>query len=366
MSEANVSRAMREEFVSFCTDVGPNDNSGSAAHPRSFGALARVFGRYVREWGVISLERAVAQASAVAANEVLAYDRGRIAVGQAADVIVFDEARFTDNATFAEPHKLADGMKFVLVNGVTVYEDNKLTGRKPGRVLRGPGYDRSKAPFHESTGTVAPAAEPYEKIVQQFLRDHNVPGAALTMIDRGQVVLQRGYGFADVVARQPVTPDSRFRIASISKPITAVAVLQLVEQGKLKLDDPIVPLLKQAAFLEKDAQPDERVQKITIRDCLQHTGGWDRAKSFDAMFKQTEFAKLLGKDAPASQKDIIQVMLGKPLDLDPGTKYAYSNLGYCILGRILENTTGQPYEPYTRNTSSSRSGSPACRSAGPS
>jgi N-acyl-D-amino-acid deacylase len=180
------------------------------------------------------------------------------------------------------------------------------------------------------------------------MRDHHVPGGAMTIIDHGKVVASRGYGFADVVEREPVQPDSLFRIASISKPVTAIAILQLVEQGKLKLDQPIVPLLKQTAFIEGDSKADERVAKITIRHCLQHTGGWDRGKSFDAMFKQTDFAKLLGKDAPAGPAEIIQVMLGKPLDLDPGTKYAYSNLGYCILGRILENVTGEAYEPYVQ------------------
>jgi len=348
MAEANVSRAMREEFVSFCTDVGPDDKRGLAGHPRSYGAFARLISRYVREWGVISLERAVAQASAVAANEVLAYDRGRISQGLAADVIIFDYDRFVDRATFAEPNQVAEGMKFVLVNGVTVFEDGKVTGKKPGRILRGPGYDRAKAPSNYSTGKVEPVAQAYDRIFLKFMRDHNVPGGAMTIIDRGKVVANRGYGFAEVVDREQVQPDSLFRIASISKPITAIAILQLVEQGKLQLDQPIVPLLKQKAFIEGDSTVDERVAKITIRHCLQHTGGWDRGKSFDAMFKQTEFAKLLGKECPAGPSEIIEVMLGKPLDLDPGTKYAYSNLGYCILGRILENVTGEAYEPYTQ------------------
>lgn len=348
MAEANVSKAMREEFVSFCTDVGPDDKSGSAAHPRSYGAFSRLISRYVREWGVISLERAVAQASAVAANEVLAYDRGRISEGLAADIIVFDYDMFADNATFAEPNKVSDGMKFVVVNGVTVFEDGKLTGKKPGRVLRGPGHDASKAPYNYSTGKAEAVAGIYDRIFLKFMRDHNVPGGAMTIIDHGRIVAARGYGFADFAAREQVQPDSLFRIASISKPITAIAILQLVEQGKLQLDQPIVPLLKQKAFLEPEAKADERVGKITIRHCLQHTGGWDRGKSFDAMFKQVEFAKLLGKPCPAGPAEIIEVMLGKPLDLDPGTKYAYSNLGYCILGRVLENVTGEAYEPYTR------------------
>ena len=79
--------------MSFCTDVGPAGGSDIATHPRAYGSFPRILSRYVRDLGVISLERAVAQASAAAANAVFAYDRGRIAIGSAADVIVFDRNR---------------------------------------------------------------------------------------------------------------------------------------------------------------------------------------------------------------------------------------------------------------------------------
>jgi N-acyl-D-aspartate/D-glutamate deacylase len=140
MTEANLIKAMREDFVSFCTDVGPAGGSNIASHPRAFGAFPRVLSRFVRDLGAISLERAVAQASAVAANEVFCYDRGRLAPGLAADIIVFDAASFVDRATFSEPHALAEGIRHVMVNGKLVFENGKLTGAKPGRVLRGPGY----------------------------------------------------------------------------------------------------------------------------------------------------------------------------------------------------------------------------------
>lgn len=142
MTEANLIKAMREEFVSFCTDVGPAGGSTIASHPRAFGALPRVLSRFVRDLGVISLERAVSQASAVAANEVLCYDRGRLAPGLAADIVVFDYATIADRATFAEPHQTAEGVRHVIVNGQLVLEQGKLTGAKPGRVLRGPGYKK--------------------------------------------------------------------------------------------------------------------------------------------------------------------------------------------------------------------------------
>lgn len=140
MSEANKITAIQQEFVSFCTDVGPAGGSIIAAHPRAFGAFPRLLSRYVRDLGAISLERAVAQASAAGANNVLAYDRGRIAEGLAADIIAFDYLKLTDQATFAQPAALSAGMQYVVVNGVLVLDGGKQTAARPGRVLRGPGY----------------------------------------------------------------------------------------------------------------------------------------------------------------------------------------------------------------------------------
>jgi N-acyl-D-aspartate/D-glutamate deacylase len=145
MSEENKIQAIQQEFISFCTDVGPAGGSLSASHPRAFGSFPRLLSKYVRELGAISLERAVAQASAAGANNVLAYDRGRIAVGQAADVIVFDYEKLADKATFAKPSELSVGMKYVLVNGQLVLADGKFTGALPGRVLRGPGFKMAAA-----------------------------------------------------------------------------------------------------------------------------------------------------------------------------------------------------------------------------
>jgi len=141
MTEANKIKAMREEFTSFDTDVGPAGGSNIASHPRGWGAFPRIFGRYVRDLGVMSLEAAVHRASSVAANEIGAYDRGKLAPGLAADIVVFDPATIRDRSTFAEPTLPSDGVSWVIVNGVVVLEGGKYTGAKPGKVLRGPGWD---------------------------------------------------------------------------------------------------------------------------------------------------------------------------------------------------------------------------------
>ncbi len=143
MSEANKIKAMREEFTSFDTDVGPATGD-IATHPRAFGAFPRLFARYVRELGALSLEGAVQRASAVAANEIGAYDRGRLSPGLAADIVIFDPLTIRDRATFAEPSLPSEGVHYVMVNGVLVLENGKFTGAKPGIVLRGPGWDGRK------------------------------------------------------------------------------------------------------------------------------------------------------------------------------------------------------------------------------
>lgn len=348
MTEANKMRLMREEFISFCTDVGPAGGSRIASHPRGFGSFPRMLSRYVRDQGVISLERAIAQASAVATNEIMAYDRGRIAVGQAADVIVFDYEKLAERATFAKPGEHSVGMQYVIVNGEIVLEEGKQTGRRPGRVLRGPGYQADKAAATTSTGQSTPELQPFDEMMTAFMQEHDVPGAALAVTDGGRLVFAKGYGYADVAAQQPAQPTSLFRIASISKPITAAAILKLVEQKTLSLDDRVFDILKEEPHFEKGAKFDERQREITIRQLLQHRGGWDRGKSFDAMFQSVRFARALNVEPPAGPQHVIRCMLGLPLDFAPGERYAYSNYGYCLLGRVIEKLTGKTYEESVR------------------
>lgn len=349
MTEENKILAMQQPFVSFCTDVGPSGGSRSASHPRAFGSFPRMLSRYVRELGAITLERAVSQASAAAANNVLAYDRGRIAVGLAADVIVFDYENLQDKADFANPHAVSDGMEHVIVNGSIVLRNGKQTASRPGRVLRGPGYQEKAAAYNVKSGNDIAVFAGYDRHMHDFMKEHRVPGASVAVTSGGKVVFERGYGYADIASSETVTPQSLFRIASISKPITAVAVLQLVEQNKLQLDDKllsVIPYTADIALAGKDFDP--RWSDITIRHLLQHRGGWDRGVSFDGMFKPVEFASKIGTDPPADQNTIIKAMLFQKLDFQPGERYAYSNFGYCLLGRIIEKLTGVTYENYVK------------------
>lgn len=186
--------------------------------------------------------------------------------------------------------------------------------------------------------------------IKEFLKEHHPPGASVAISYRGRLVYARGFGYADQEQKQTVQPNSLFRIASISKPITAVTIMTLIEQKKLALDTKVFDILKQyqEQLTEKDVDP--RLKEVTVRQLLQHTGGWDRDRSFDPMFRSVYFAKQLGKTPPAEPDDIIRMMIKQPLDFNPGKQFAYSNFGYCLLGRIIEVVTKKPYEQYVQET----------------
>jgi len=188
----------------------------------------------------------------------------------------------------------------------------------------------------------------FDQMMLSFLKQHDLPGGSLAVAKAGRLVYARGFGYADVEENTPAEPTSLFRIASISKPITAVAIMQLVEKGKLKTDDRALDYIDQVPHLEEDQELDKRIERVTIGQLLNHTGGWDRNASFDPMFQSVRFAKTLGVPPPATADHVIRVMLGRKLDFDPGEKYAYSNFGYCLLGRVIEKITGQSYESYVR------------------
>ena len=200
-----------------------------------------------------------------------------------------------------------------------------------------------------STGRQFAELKSFDELMERFVRDNELPGAALAVAKDGRLVYARGFGYADVEEKQPVQPESLFRIASISKPFTAVATLQLVEQGKLGLNDSVFGLLPHKPHLAEGDSIDLRLGKVTIAHLLRHQGGWDRKETIDPLFHAIEIASVLGKPPPATQDDVIRFMMGWKLDFDPGERYVYSNLGYCLLGRVIEQVTGRRYGDHMVN-----------------
>ncbi|MBN2022342.1 MAG: beta-lactamase family protein [Pirellulales bacterium] len=191
----------------------------------------------------------------------------------------------------------------------------------------------------------------FDELMDRFMKEHRPPGAALAVTRGGRLVHARGFGLANVEEKTPVEATSLFRIASLGKPFTSAAVMRLVEQGKLSLDDKVFDVLGLASYLEEHPATDARLRDVRVRHCLQHTGGWDRGKSIDPMASETCFhiARGLDVEMPITTEHIIRFMLDQPLDTAPGTAYAYSNFGYCLLGRVIERRGGKAYREFVQD-----------------
>jgi N-acyl-D-amino-acid deacylase len=143
MSEDDLARIMRHPYVSVASDSSLNTIGQGVPHPRGYGNNARVLGYYVRAKNVIALEEAIRKMTSLPAAHFGFGDRGMLVAGRAADIVIFDPARVTDHATYDKPHQYADGFVHVLVNGVPLIRDGKITDARPGRVLRGRGGRKS-------------------------------------------------------------------------------------------------------------------------------------------------------------------------------------------------------------------------------
>ncbi len=199
-----------------------------------------------------------------------------------------------------------------------------------------------------TSGDAFEPLKPIDDSMLSFLKHHNVAGATLAIGKEGQLVYSQAYGYSDVEQEVPMQPDTEMRIASISKSFTSTAILLLVQDGELSLDAPVLPILKKNSRLQLESIPDKRWHDITIRQLLQHTGGFDSDASGDSMFQVSELTQSLNLRRCARQRDIIEYRVTKPLDFNPGDKYEYSNFGYCLLGRVIETISGQPYEEFVK------------------
>jgi len=146
MSQPDVTLALQQPWVAIDNDsegTSPDGILGQAhPHPRAYGTFPRVLAKYVREEKALTLEDAIRKFSALPAQRMRLTDRGVLKAGMWADVVIFDPATVHDRATFDNPNQLSEGMDYVLINGVPVIDQGKMTGALPGKVLRGPGYVR--------------------------------------------------------------------------------------------------------------------------------------------------------------------------------------------------------------------------------
>jgi WD40 repeat protein/CubicO group peptidase (beta-lactamase class C family) len=204
-----------------------------------------------------------------------------------------------------------------------------------------------EAPFPR-TGRFVPELEPFDRAMTQFMRDRHIPAGTLAVVRDGKLVLSRGYGYADRNRSAPVADDAPFRLASLTKMMTAAAIGKLIRDGKLTRETKVYDLL--APQPPPGQALDPRWKKVTVGQLLDHQGGWDvDGAKFDPMFYSAEISAALGKPGPATPADVIHYMAGQPLQFEPGTKTVYSNFGYSLLGRVIEKVSGKAYLDYLRS-----------------
>ncbi len=180
---------------------------------------------------------------------------------------------------------------------------------------------------------------------KQFQESLGLQGLSVAAVFNERLVYAQGFGVADPSSGELVSPESLFRLASLSKPITSTIVMDLVENGRLSLDAKAIPLLGWTL-----APKDARIYDITVRQLLEMSGGWDRDVSGDIAFQYGMIRQNLKVTGEISRQDVIKNALNfATLDFTPGTKYAYSNIGYTILAEIIERITGETYEKATQN-----------------
>ncbi len=217
--------------------------------------------------------------------------------------------------------------------------------------------------------------DPEESDLDQFNQDiidlldrWDIPGAQLAVMHNGSLVYRQGFGMSDVESSTPVDNDSRFRVASLSKAVTSASILTLIQDGTLTLEDKMVDHIPHLMpnTIEGCDYPNHpenfSLQDVTISQLLNHRGGWNVSSDPTYWHWNTWHSRndpCIDKDglnqnydhgnsAPLPMEMVLREWLRHPLNYEPGTQYVYSNIGYQILGQIIEQKSGMSYEAYAQ------------------
>lgn len=175
-----------------------------------------------------------------------------------------------------------------------------------------------------------PGLDNYISNIFRILQIGTMPGASVLVSQNGDIIYQKGFGYADIEKKIPVTPDTKFKIGSISKQFTSVAILKLLEEGKIKIEDKLSKYI-----------PDfSRGNEVTIYQLLTHTSGI-HSYEFQRNFEMTK---------PITPKALLDSIKKFPYDFNPGERYQYNNSGYFILGYIVAQLSGKTLSEYLNET----------------
>ncbi|MBS1955318.1 MAG: beta-lactamase family protein [Cyanobacteria bacterium SZAS-4] len=185
-----------------------------------------------------------------------------------------------------------------------------------------------------------PQLKQFDQIMQTIMGNYNVPGGALAIAKDGKLVLARGYGYADLQNGRLFSPTTLFSMASVTKAVTGVAALRLVDEGRLNLDDTLYNILGKPKLGNVQ---DPRVMTITVRQLLHHSAGW---KTDFVGYDQPTYNSLTRNGPIPFETLLLFVMANKPLDYAPGAECHYSNFQFGALKSVIEHASGQNFETY--------------------
>ncbi|MFT6972028.1 MAG: CubicO group peptidase (beta-lactamase class C family), partial [Roseivirga sp.] len=193
-----------------------------------------------------------------------------------------------------------------------------------------------------------PALEPIDRMMKRVMTSLKLTGATVGVVKDEKLVYTKGFGYADKENQKAVDPSSLFRIGSVSKLITAIAILKLVDDGKIGLDDYVFGedgILKGKKY---SGIQNRNLYKIKVKHLLNHTAGWSLITYGDPMFIPKKIHNMDKVNYPIDFDEVIHFVITRHLPYKPGTHYNYSNFGYCLLGRVIEEKMGQDYEAWVQ------------------
>jgi CubicO group peptidase (beta-lactamase class C family) len=221
-------------------------------------------------------------------------------------------------------------------------------------------------PIFAQTGIPVGSMSQCDTQMQTFLSNYQIPGATFAITKNGKLIYMRAFGTANQAGTEATQPYHMFRIASVSKPITSIAIMKLIENGQLSLSDkPFGPggILNADPYFANANITDTRVYNITIQNLLEHSAGWNRDVPMppgpvspypwgyphsDPIAFPLHVTQTLGEANPVTERALIKFSIQKGLNFAPGAGNNYSNIGYLVLGEVIEKKTGLTYENYVK------------------
>jgi CubicO group peptidase (beta-lactamase class C family) len=197
------------------------------------------------------------------------------------------------------------------------------------------------------SGNAVAGFESLDTAILASMQKYSIPGVTFAMTKGGRLIYARGYGYGDVETSTPVAPDSLFRLASVSKPLTATATDKLVATGNLSYSTPAFTVLNFLQPLPGQSE-DARVPQITVGELEQHQSGWADDIGYNRYSDVPAAATALGLPLPGTFEGLIRYELGRPLDYSPGTQTQYCNFCYGVLAEAVQTAAGEDYETYVR------------------